>query len=1714
MTRHTYKARWFALLALVCLGCTGTGEESGGTSADSQAIENNAGTCESSRRPRMITDREDYTTGLPVNLTGKGLECGATYNLVITRPDGTTHEQTLTADGTGTVLGVFIFDSQLGNYNAELLNSAGTVVAHLHFHGSHFRYGHLTWRTVGPRTAEFSLVNAFRRDYAGSGPDGLVVTGDTFTESIGGTALCFGDGSCTNTLTYEAISYDIPQGWVIGRAISVGGTQTLPGTGVTVNEIEPNNTIATANRMNLGDDYASNIASPGEGDYVSFTLTQRSRINLRTVHVTIPDSYLYLYDRNGLQLAADDDSGGGGTSLINITLDPGTYYIRAAGYASNVGRMTVQLRQVSNAPTGPITHTYAGDGPYTAAISSCCRITNLSNPNEDYIIRTPVRFNVANSSPVSGLPPIVNAPVNTPNFTFQVPAVDAEGDQLTFRLAAQSESGIRNPISGLTVSSTGLVSWNTVGKAVGQLYTTQIIIEERRGGQLIGSSAVDFILRIVDTLGHPPVCVLPSQTSYTVNAGELVQFTIGTADQDANNTLTLNTGGVPAGASLTPALPRQGPPGISTTFNWTPSVSVAGSSFVVGFTVTDNTNQAAQCSVNITVRPQPVNRPPVANAGLDQSVLEGTAVTLNGGGSSDPDGHPITYSWTLMSSTGPAVTLANPGSATPSFVTTDDGVYTFLLTVRDSLNATGSDTVTVTVGNVAPTVAATGGSISEGSSFSSSGSFTDPGADTWAATVDYGDGSGVQPLALSGRTFNLNHFYADNGTFLVAIRVTDDNGGIGSITVPVNVSNIAPVVMATGGSISEGSAFTAPGSFIDPGADSWTARVDYGDGSGPQPLVLTGKSFTLNHVYTQSGTYSVTITVTDDDGGVGSITVPVVVSNVAPVVSATGGTINEGSAFGSSGSFSDPGAESWTATVDYGDGSGVQPLALNGKTFSLSHFYGDNGTFPVTITIVDSDGGVGTATVSVIVNNVAPAVSAAGGTLDEGSPFASSGSFSDPGADSWTATVDYGDGSGVQPLALAGNGFSLNHVYANSGTYSVTVTVTDDDGGVGSTTVPVVVNNVAPTVSAAGGTLDEGAVFSSSGSFSDPGADSWTGTVDYGDGSGPQPLVLNGNTFALSHFYGDNGTFPVTITIVDSDGGVGTTTVYAVVNNVAPVVSAAGGSTDEGSPFASAGAFGDPGADSWTATVDYGDGSGVQALALNGRGFNLGHVYADNGTYAVTITVTDDDGGVGSATVQVVVNNVAPTVSAAGGTIDEGTSFASAGSFADPGADSWLATVDYGDGSGVQALALNGRGFNLNHFYGDNGTYLVTITVVDDDGGIGTALVPVVVNNVSPVVSTSGGVIPEGSSFASVGGFIDPGADSWTATVDYGDGSGAQPLSLLGNTFALSHYYDDNGIFTVTVTVADDDGGVGTASVLVVVNNVAPTVTASNDSPRYWGVPVNFTGTATDPSNADTAAGFASAWTLGDGATASGLSTAHAYANPGSYQAVLTVTDKDGGSGSASTAVEIQKRPANLSCGDATAVFGFPTALSAQLADALPGAQLGGKALAFQLGANGLGTVATDASGSASVQSPGHLMPGSYTVTVSFAGDSHYTAAQASCTLTVTNSDGKITGGAVRFANKARGGFNVQVDDEGVLKGELQFQNNTLSFHAHTMTALGISADKKSGWFAGIGKDGRTFRAYVEDNGEPGSNDVLKLWIDGVLQTGTGQLSGGNIQIH
>lgn len=107
-------------------------------------------------------------------------------------------------------------------------------------------------------------------------------------------------------------------------------------------------------------------------------------------------------------------------------------------------------------------------------------------------------------------------------------------------------------------------------------------------------------------------------------------------------------------------------------------------------------------SDTVTVTVEQVNQPPTANAGADQTKNEGSTVTLNGSGSNDPDGDPISYSWSQVS--GPLVTLSDDTSANPVFTAPATGpgsaTLVFKLVVHDGKLDSDPDDVAINVQNI------------------------------------------------------------------------------------------------------------------------------------------------------------------------------------------------------------------------------------------------------------------------------------------------------------------------------------------------------------------------------------------------------------------------------------------------------------------------------------------------------------------------------------------------------------------------------------------------------------------------------------------------------------------------------------------------------------------------------------------------------------------------------------------------------------------------------------------------------------------------------------------------------------------------------------------------------------------------------------------------------------------------------------------------------
>jgi len=373
--------------------------------------------------------------------------------------------------------------------------------------------------------------------------------------------------------------------------------------------------------------------------------------------------------------------------------------------------------------------------------------------------------------------------------------------------------------------------------------------------------------------------------------------------------------------------------------------------------------------------------------------------------------------------------------------------------------------------------------VTEGTPATLAVAFVSPISSGHEVRISWGDGA-VDSVLLEAGTFQSNqqHTYGDDGVYriLVTVRATP-TGESNQKEVTISVNNFTPIIsMGSNAEIDEGSRLTRAGSFADPGHDTWTGSVDYGDGGGEQPLTLTpDKTFQLDHFYQDNGLYTVVAKIADDDGGISIGSFRLTVRNVPPRVDAGADiSLDEGNTLVRAGSFADPGADTWTGTVDYGDGSGQRALAIGpDKTFQLEHGYLDDGTFIVSVTIVDDDGGVGRASFRVTVRNVPPKVRAGSGAmLYSGQTYRLAARFDDPGViDQFRSEINWDDGTtgaGLLGFAAGHGSVDADHRYCEPRSYKIQVTVIDDDGGIGNDAVTINVRRVPISIDLKPGSTD------------------------------------------------------------------------------------------------------------------------------------------------------------------------------------------------------------------------------------------------------------------------------------------------------------------------------------------------------------------------------------------------------------------------------------------------------------------------------------------------------------------------------------------------------------------------------------------------------------------------------------------------------------------
>ena len=400
--------------------------------------------------------------------------------------------------------------------------------------------------------------------------------------------------------------------------------------------------------------------------------------------------------------------------------------------------------------------------------------------------------------------------------------------------------------------------------------------------------------------------------------------------------------------------------------------------YIAQLIVSDGTVNSAPDTVKVTSN----NVAPTANAGPDKAAAAGTLVTLNGIGSSDANGDPITYNWAFNSKPATsAAVLVNASSVSPSFTADRSGNYVVQLIVNDGTVNSAPDTVLVTTGNVAP-VAKAGpdqggkapGSLITLNGNTSSDANGDPLTYSWSLTRPVGSTAVLTNATSVSPTFTVDRA----GDYIAQLIVNDGTVNSAPDSVIITTNNVAPVAKAGADQlgIDPNTLITLNGnSSSDANGDPLTYSWSLTRPAGSTAVLVKATSVSPTFTVDRAGDYIAQLIV--NDGTVNSTTpdsVLVRTNNVAPVANAGADqtvTVCRPVTLNGSGSFDPNGISplSFNWTLQTKPATSTQSLA-NPLTVNPSFVADFVGLYVAQLTV--SDGVVTSPSDSVNVTGAAP----------------------------------------------------------------------------------------------------------------------------------------------------------------------------------------------------------------------------------------------------------------------------------------------------------------------------------------------------------------------------------------------------------------------------------------------------------------------------------------------------------------------------------------------------------------------------------------------------------------------------------------------------------------------------------------------------------------------------------------------------------------------
>jgi PKD repeat protein len=535
------------------------------------------------------------------------------------------------------------------------------------------------------------------------------------------------------------------------------------------------------------------------------------------------------------------------------------------------------------------------------------------------------------------------------------------------------------------------------------------------------------------------------------------------------------------------------------------------------------------------------------------------------------------------------------------------------------------------------------------------------------------------------------------------------------------------------------------------------------------------------------------------------------------------------------------------------DGNGTYETST-GTTPTVTRSYSAPGDRTIGLRVTDAKGATGTTTRTLTIQNQLPIASftaTPNPVLSGASATFNASASHDP--DGTIAKYEWDlDGNGSYETNT-GTTPTVSNTFATSGEKTVGLRVTDNSGGTATTTQTVTVENRAPTASFAA--TPNPVLSGVSTSFDASASSDPDGTIakyewDL-DGNGTYE-TSTGTTPTVSNTFATPGEKTVGLRVTDNSGATATTTRTETVQNRAPSASF----TATPNPVVSgsnvtfdASASKDPDGTITEYTWDI-DGNG--AADITGEEKSMITVsYAKPGTYAVRLSVKDNNNATATTTVTLTVQNRPPTASftaTPNPVSPNATTTFDASASKDP--DGTIAKYEWDlDGNGTYETST-GTTKTTSRVYTTEGTVNVGLRITDNSGATATTTVPVTVKNQAPTASFTATPNPANTNATvsfNAGASVDP--DGTIAKYEWDlDGNGTYETST-GTTKTTSKSYTTPGEVTVGLRVTDNKGATSTMTKVITIQNQLPVPSFTvTPNPTTAGSTVTFNGSASkDP---------------------------------------------------------------------------------------------------------------------------------------------------------------------------------------------------------------------------------------------------------------------------